>query len=221
MGDGDRQRRRSRRSSTVDSCSGSAVARRPSRWPGRCRRWRSSTTRNSIVCSSPTMPKRGAASMTMRRSRSSRLPVSEGVHRRVEAELAGVAGHVVDLAVGDHDHAGEALGRNVGDSAWSRAANSCVPRRRRCCRRAPSTTRTSMLPDCASASFSALGERSALGGPVRAVDALARALVDDDDGDVGSGSRSSCAQDRVERAPAIKRSASARRPSQRERAIGS
>ena len=52
------------------------------------------------------------------------------VHRRVEAEPAGRLRHVVDLAVGDHDDAGEAVGRRRWPARWLRSANRLVPPRR-------------------------------------------------------------------------------------------
>ena len=42
------------------------------------------------------------------------------VNRGGEAERARVRGHVVDAAVGDHDGAGNAIGRHVGESRTER-----------------------------------------------------------------------------------------------------
>ena len=42
------------------------------------------------------------------------------VNRRSEPERAGVRRHVVDAAVGDHDGAGNAIGRHVGERRTER-----------------------------------------------------------------------------------------------------
>ena len=44
----------------------------------------------------------------------SRLAGDERVNGRVEAERRGAAGHVMDVAVGEHDHAREPVRRHVG-----------------------------------------------------------------------------------------------------------
>ena len=46
------------------------------------------------------------------------------VNRRGEAERAGVGRHVVDAAVGDHDDAGDAVGRHVGQRRVQRGEQS-------------------------------------------------------------------------------------------------
>ena len=60
------------------------------------------------------MPKRGAAIKATRRSRSFLLPVISAWTGRGEAESAGVRRHVVHAPVGDHDGAGDAVGRHIG-----------------------------------------------------------------------------------------------------------
>ena len=68
-----------------------------------------------MVCGLPTMPKRGAVSMTMRRSFSFGLPVRRACTGPLMPALRRVGGNVVHLAVGQEDRAGEALRRNIGE----------------------------------------------------------------------------------------------------------
>ena len=57
-----------------------------------------SSTLRAIVCSLPTMPKRGASMSSMRRSRSPSCPVMSAVQGRLEPERGDIAGNVVDDA---------------------------------------------------------------------------------------------------------------------------
>ena len=79
-----------------------------------------SSTRKAMVCGWPTMPKRGAVTSTTRRSRSLRRAGDQRMHRRGEAERRGLGRHVVDAAVGEHDRAGDAVGRHVGERGAER-----------------------------------------------------------------------------------------------------
>ena len=49
-----------------------------------------------------------------------RVPGDQRVDRRGKAERGGVGGHIVDAAVGDHDDAGDAIGRHVGERRTER-----------------------------------------------------------------------------------------------------
>ena len=65
------------------------------------------------------MPKRGAFSKRMRRSRLALVAGDQRMQRR--AEVGGAGRHVVDLAVGDHDGAADARRRHVAEGAVQRA----------------------------------------------------------------------------------------------------
>ena len=111
------------------------------------------------------------------------LPGQQRMHGRVEAETGGALGHVVHLPVGDHDHAGETVGRHVGERAIEVGEEIGARRRLRrwAWMRRPTSPRG---PECAQS----LPSRSARIAAVccgRAADGLAGALVGDDDGDVG------------------------------------
>ena len=67
-----------------------------------------------MSCALPTMPKRGALRTCSRRSNSPGLPVSSACTGASKPSAGGGGGHVVHLAVGDHDDAGEPVGRHVG-----------------------------------------------------------------------------------------------------------
>jgi len=67
------------------------------------------------------MPKRGGRHQDdAGGSRSFVVPVISACRRRREAERADVGRHVVHAAVGDHEGAGDALGRHVGEPGAER-----------------------------------------------------------------------------------------------------
>ena len=73
-----------------------------------------SVTLTSMFCELPTMPKRGAVRHLKPAVELAFLAGQKRVHRSIEAERRGRRGHVMHLAVGDHDHAREPVGRHVG-----------------------------------------------------------------------------------------------------------
>ena len=70
----------------------------------------------AIVCSLPTMPKRGASIELDAAVALALVAGDQRMQRRLEAERGGVGRDVVDDAVGDHEHAGDLLGRHVGEA---------------------------------------------------------------------------------------------------------
>ena len=73
------------------------------------------------------MPKRGALSMTMRRSRSPSWPERSTCSGAPGGEAGAAGRHVVDLAVGQHDHRADALGRDVGEARRRAGRRAAVP----------------------------------------------------------------------------------------------
>ena len=128
------------------------------------------------------MPKRGADDQHDAAVALVRLAGDQRMHRRGEAERAGVGRHVVDAAVGDQDGAGDAVGRHVG-RAPRRAPRTAACRRSR---RRPGRPRRCAPRGRGCAAAAATSGRArglALRGAVAEI--LARALVDDHDGDRG------------------------------------
>ncbi len=73
------------------------------------------------------MPKRGASSMTMRRSRSSSWPERSTCSGALGGSAERVRRHVVHLAVGQHDHRRRCGPAARRQSAVVSGSNSCVP----------------------------------------------------------------------------------------------
>ena len=122
---------------------------------------------------------RSAASVTSttRRSRSSAVPVISACTGAVEAERGGVGRHVVDAAVGDHDRAGDAVRRHVGERRAAAPRTAACRRSRRRPRRPRRSARRG--PECGRAARRAAARAASVCvGAVAEV--LARALVDDD-----------------------------------------
>ena len=118
----------------------------------------------------------------MRRSNSSGRAGEEAVHGRVEAQHLRRFRHVVHLAVGDHDDAGEAIGRRVGERAVE--VGEEVRAGGRLARRLGGVDPAHLqVGDAAELGLELAADGLRLLGP--AGDGLAHALVDDDDGDVG------------------------------------
>ena len=69
----------------------------------------------------PTMPKRGAAEIAMRRSRSSLRPVTSACTGAWKPSAGGVGGNVMHPAIGDQERAGDAIDRNVRQRRGQRA----------------------------------------------------------------------------------------------------
>ncbi len=116
------------------------------------------------------------------------------VHRRVEAERGGGLRHVVHLAVGQHDDAGEAVGRGVGQRLVEigekvRAGRGHVAGARG---RHPFDVQ---IGDLAELGFEVGLDRGGL--RLAVAERLAGALVDDDDGDVGEALALLLAQRRI------------------------
>ena len=101
------------------------------------------------------------------------------VNRRGEAECAGVGWHVVDAPVGDHDRAGDAVGRNVGKRRserreQARAVGFAV--------RLSGLDHTYIEPGNAAQPADDRGARF-FGLPRTVAEILARTFIDDDHGD--------------------------------------
>ena len=79
-----------------------------------------SSTRASIVCSLPTMPKRGASTSSMRRSRSPSWPVMSACSGALKPSAATSVGNVVDDAVSDEDRRADPVGGNVAEARLQR-----------------------------------------------------------------------------------------------------
>ncbi len=103
----------------------------------------------------------------------------EGVERRGKAERAGVGRHVVDAAVGDHDDAGDAIGRHVGEARAQRGEQAGAVGLGV---RLAGLDHAHLEPGHAVQPLDDGGARF-FGLPRAVAEILARALVDHDDGD--------------------------------------
>ena len=151
----------------------------------------------------------------MRRSNSSGAPVSSACTGASKPSARGRLRHVVHLAVGDHDDAGEAVGRRVGERRVEVGEQVGAGRCRRRAR-PPVTHLTCEARDLAELGLEVGLDRARLLGPV--AERLAGALVDDDDGDVGEALALLLAQRRIgERGEQARRARSARSSAPRVR----
>ena len=102
------------------------------------------------------MPKRGALSMTMRRSLLAVVAGEQHMQRRARRQRRAVGRDVVHLAVGEHDDRADALGRHVGKRCRQRAEQfGAVDRLAAGRRRRPRCVRTSMPRNSARRAVSA------------------------------------------------------------------
>ena len=114
------------------------------------------------------------------------LAGEQEVQRRVEAERGDIGRHVVHLAVGHHDDAGEPLARYVDQGAAEQLEQPRPRTRRRAGgarRRVEDDGACLEIGDLREARGQRVGRRRRLVAP--RADRLARRIVDHDDGDVG------------------------------------